>query len=341
MDGLVIATRPLGAPPWETADPFLFCVHHTDAYPRGNGKLGPEASLLGRNLGQDFEGKDGWRMYHGQATPGFPAHPHRGFETVTIVRSGLVDHADSLGASARYGRGDVQWLTAGAGISHSEMFPLVDSSKPNPLDLFQIWLNLPSAKKLVKPHFAMLWGRDIPRRTFADGAGRSTEVTLVAGELEGARPPSPPPESWAARADSDVAIWTLRMQPGARWTLPRASGAGAVRTLYFFRGSELRVGGEAVGAGRAIVLDARGPAPLEAGDDECELLLLQGRAIGEPVVQYGPFVMNSRAEIERAFADYQRTRFGGWPWATGEPVFPREDARFARYPDGRFEQGPG
>jgi redox-sensitive bicupin YhaK (pirin superfamily) len=113
-----------------------------------------------------------------------------------------------------------------------------------------------------------------------------------------------------------------------------------VRTLYFFRGSELRVGGEAVGAGTAVVLDARSPAPLEAGDDECELLLLQGRPIGEPVVQYGPFVMNSRAEIERAFADYQRTRFGGWPWATGEPVFPGEDARFARYPDGRFEQGP-
>jgi redox-sensitive bicupin YhaK (pirin superfamily) len=130
------------------------------------------------------------------------------------------------------------------------------------------------------------------------------------------------------------------MQPGARWTLPQASSAGAVRTLYFFRGSELRVAGEAVGPGRVIVLDARRSAPLEAGDGECELLLLQGRPIGEPVVQYGPFVMNSRTEIERAFSDYQRTRFGGWPWATEEPVFPREDGRFARYADGRFEPGP-
>ncbi len=340
MDGLVIATRPLGAPPWETADPFLFCVHHTDAYPRGNDKLGPAAPLAGRDLGHDFAGKDGWRMYHGRVAPGFPAHPHRGFETVTIVRSGLVDHADSLGASARYGRGDVQWLTAGAGISHSEMFPLVDPEQPNPLELFQIWLNLPRAKKLVEPHFSIFWSRDVPRRTFTDEAGRSTEVTAIAGALESARPPAPPPHSWAADPESDVRIWTVRMPPGAQWTLPRASGADTVRTLYFFRGAELRVGGRAIGSGNAVVLDARTPAPLEAQGDACELLLLQGRPIGEPVLQYGPFVMSSRAEIERAFADYQRTRFGGWPWATEEPVFPRGDARFARYADGRFEPGP-
>ncbi|HEY1955288.1 MAG TPA: pirin family protein [Polyangiaceae bacterium] len=120
---VVLETLPLGMP-WVTADPFLFCVHHDDRYPAGNDRLGPAASLAGRKLGSDFAGKDGWRMYHGEVVPGFPQHPHRGFETVTIVRRGLVDHADSLGAAARYGRGDVQWLTAGGGISHSEMFPL-------------------------------------------------------------------------------------------------------------------------------------------------------------------------------------------------------------------------
>ena len=116
---------------WPTVDPFLFCVHHLDHYPAGNAVHGPAASLAGRHLGQDFEGKDGWRMYHGDQVPGFPQHPHRGFETVTFVRRGLVDPSDSLGAGARYGGGDVQWLTAGKGIVHSEMFPLLDPNGPN------------------------------------------------------------------------------------------------------------------------------------------------------------------------------------------------------------------
>ena len=98
----ILSARPLGFQ-WETVDPFLFCVHHDDAYPQGNEQLGPATSLAGRDIGQDFAGKDGWRMYHGDVVPGFPQHPHRGFETVTIVRKGLIDHADSLGAAARYG----------------------------------------------------------------------------------------------------------------------------------------------------------------------------------------------------------------------------------------------
>ena len=107
-------------------------------------------------------------MYHGDVVPGFPQHPHRGFETVTLVRRGLIDHSDSLGARARFGSGDVQWLTAGDGIVHAEMFPLLDAHQPNPLELFQIWLNLPAADKRVPPHFAMLWSGDIPGCTLAD-----------------------------------------------------------------------------------------------------------------------------------------------------------------------------
>src|SRR4029078_7101352 len=138
--------------PWPVRDPFLFCVHHDDAYPAGNEAFGPKASLEGGEIGQDFAGKDGWRMYHGDVVPGFPAHPHRGFETVTIVRRGLIDHSDSLGATARFGGGDVQWLTAGRGIVHSEMFPLLNREAGNPLELFQIWLNLPARLELVPPH---------------------------------------------------------------------------------------------------------------------------------------------------------------------------------------------
>jgi len=125
MTNPVIQITPLGFP-WETSDPFLFCVHHEDFYPEGNEKMGPKGSLEGRNLGNDFTIKDGYRMYHGETVPGFPAHPHRGFETVTIAQKGLVDHSDSIGAAGRFGDGDVQWMTAGKGVQHSEMFPLLN-----------------------------------------------------------------------------------------------------------------------------------------------------------------------------------------------------------------------
>jgi quercetin 2,3-dioxygenase len=340
MPSPVIETRPLGFP-WETADPFLFCAYHDDSYPAGNDRLGPAASLAGRNLGQDFVGKDGWRMYHGQVVPGFPQHPHRGFETVTIARRGYIDHSDSLGATARFGRGDAQWLTAGGGIVHCEMFPLLDQGKPNPVELFQIWLNLPREDKLVAPHFAMLWDRDIPRCTFLDEAGRKTEVTLIAGQLDGKRAPPPPPKSWASRPDTDVAIWTIRMDPGAVWTLPPASHPAATRTLYLFKGPELHLGDHRQRTHAALQVRPGEPLRLTAGDGVCELLLLQGRPIGEPVVQYGPFVMNTREGIQRAIADYQRTQFGGWPWPADDPVHSREEGRFARHADGHVERVEG
>jgi redox-sensitive bicupin YhaK (pirin superfamily) len=110
---------------WKMEDPFLFCAHHQDAFPKGNSEMGPAGSLAGRQIGSDFSGKDGFSMYHGERVPGFPAHPHRGFETVTIVLRGLVDHFDSKGSEGRYGNGDVQWMTAGEGCQHAEMFPLV------------------------------------------------------------------------------------------------------------------------------------------------------------------------------------------------------------------------
>ncbi len=337
-DDPVRAVRPLGFP-WATSDPFLFCVHHDDRYPAGNERMGPAASLAGRDLGQDFEGKDGWRMYHGAVVPGFPQHPHRGFETVTIVRRGLIDHSDSLGATARFGGGDVQWLTAGKGIVHSEMFPLLDRQGDNPLELFQIWLNLPSADKLVEPHFSMLWSRDTPAHVATDAAGKRTVVTIVAGKLAGVpAPPSPPPRSWAARPDTDVAIWMIKMDPGAQWTLP-AGARGGNRTLYFFRGGALRIGERAIPPNHGVELRADADLALDNGGDETELLLLQGRPIGEPVAQHGPFVMNSRAEIQQAFVDYQRTQFGGWPWPSDDPVHPRSEGRFAIHADGRVERG--
>ena len=336
----ILALKPLGFP-WETADPFLFCAYHDDAYPPGNEALGPAASLAGRDIGQDFAGKDGWRMYHGDTVPGFPSHPHRGFETVTIVRRGLIDHSDSLGATARFGGGDVQWLTAGRGIVHAEMFPLIDRERANPLELFQIWLNLPASAKMATPHFSMLWSEDLPRRTFTAANGATTDIVGIAGRVGAlAAPPAPPPESWAAHPDNDLAILTLRMAPGAQWTLPAATGAHTHRRLYFFRGTALTIGDRRVPPASMIDVRANADLALANDDDIAEVLVLQGRPIAEPVAQYGPFVMNTQGEVQQAFADYRATQFGGWPWPRRDPVHAREQGRFARHGDGRLETRP-
>ena len=335
-EDVVLELRPLGFP-WQTDDPFLFCVHHDDAYPRGNEKMGPSASLSGRSIGQDFEGIDGWRMYHGQEVPGFPQHPHRGFETVTVARRGFIDHSDSLGAKARFGKGDAQWMTAGKGIVHSEMFPLLETGEPNPLELFQIWLNLPAADKLVDPHFTMLWNESIPRVTATDASGKTTEITVFAGKLGDVAPPAPPPKSWASRPDAHVAIWSIELSPGAEWTMP-AAPAGVNRTLYFFRGDALSVGSRKVTAHAAVRVRPDAETHLVNGAAEAEVLVLQGRPIGETVAQYGPFVMNSRPQLQQAIDDYQRTRFGGWPWPHDEPVHPKESGRFAVHVGGREER---
>lgn len=337
MDKAILDIRRLSFP-WETNDPFLFCVHHEDFYPAGNERMGPLASLAGRNLGNDFVVKDGWRMYHGETVPGFPAHPHCGFETVTIVRKGLVDHSDSLGAAGRFGNGDVQWMTAGKGVQHCEMFPLLnqDKDKGNPLELFQIWLNLPKAKKFAQPHFAMLWADTIPKFIATDSKGKTTEVTLIAGSLGDKHAPSPAPDSWAADPANGLAIWTIRMEPGSSWELP-ASRAEVNRTLYFFKGSSIIMAGERISHYHSVALKHDEPVRLENGPEESHLLFLQGRPILEPVAHYGPFVMNTQAEIQQVMRDYQRTEFGGWPWPSHDHVHPRGRGRFARYADGREE----
>ena len=216
MSSPIIQTVPLGFQ-WPTIDPFLFCVHHLDAYPAGNADLGPVASLEGRSIGNDFEPVDGWRMYHGSTVPGFPVHPHRGFETITFVRQGLIDHADSLGAAARYGRGDVQWMTAGSGIQHAEMFPLLDRDGPNTAELFQIWINLPASDKMVEPHFTMLWDHDIPRHVETDA--------------EGPHRPGHGDRRRTGRAHSAVAAAALVGRPARGRCCPLACRAGARRHL--------------------------------------------------------------------------------------------------------------
>jgi redox-sensitive bicupin YhaK (pirin superfamily) len=329
--GAVIGLMDLGFQ-WHGLDPFIMTMHHLDEYPEGNEVQGPTASLAGRQIGSDFSGTDGWSMYHGDSVPGFPQHPHRGFETVTVVRQGYVDHSDSLGATARYGGGDVQWLTTGAGIQHSEMFPLIQQGRDNPLELFQIWLNLPPESKMVPAYFAMLWSEDIPTVTPAPGVS----VDVIAGPMAGNIPPEAPPDSWASEETGHLAIWLIRLDEGAAWDVP-ADVAGLNRMVHFFEGSRVDVDGVDVNVGTGVQLRSDMSVRITNTGSPAEFLLLQGRPIGAPVFQLGPFVMNTPEDLRQAFADYQETGFGGWPWSTRDPVHARDEGRFALHADGTVE----
>ncbi|MCB0634850.1 MAG: pirin family protein [Saprospiraceae bacterium] len=325
--------------PWQTQDPFLFCAYHADQYPAGNEQLGPKASLAGRNIGQDFNGKDGWNMYHGRTVPGFPAHPHVGFETVTIATKGLVDHSDSLGAAGRFGNGDVQWMTAGKGVQHSEMFPLLNQEGGNELELFQIWLNLPRASKKVDPHFGMIWADEIPRLQTTDENGNAIQVDIIAGQIgELKASEKVAPNSWAADPENEVAIWLIRLDAGANWTLPAALRNEVKRTLYFYRGDQVKTDDQAVPVMHFVEVVPEKEIVLQAGSEPAYLLMLQGRPINEPVVQHGPFVLNYPAEVRETILEYQRTEFGGWPWSRHDQTHGPDRGRFAKYVDGVVEE---
>lgn len=358
-EGSVYSVEEIGFT-FDCESPFLFAVYHLDRYPIGNERLGPNASLAGRST-SDF-GKE-WNMYHGVSygVPGFPRHPHRGFETITITRHGFVDHADSLGNEGRFGNGDVQWMSAAKGVCHAEMFPLLNRDKENLLELFQIWLNLPNKFKMGDPGYAMLWSEDLPRGA-RDGRDESAAlrlvtvgslalasdlvVTVIAGQISGlAEPPPAPPGSLGADPQHGLMVLTLQLPPGGAWTLPAYSGSGGLqglhRNIYFFSGPGASVDGASLKGRKKvkvrpdrdvrITADASGPA---------DFLILQGRDLNEPVVQGGPYVAASRDELMQAEKDFRKTGFGGWRFDTDAPVQPRDAPRFMRYTDGRVEERP-
>lgn len=330
MRNKILEVQKLGFP-WHTSDPFLFCVHHEDYYPEGNENMGPTKGYEGRLIGNDFTIKDGYRMYHGRKVPGFPAHPHCGFETVTVVRKGLVDHSDSMGAAGRFGFGDVQWMTAGRGVQHCEMFPLKNKDKPNTLELFQIWLNLPKASKLVDPHFKMLWSEDIPVIT-----KNGVTVELIAGEMFEQKAPEPAPNSWAANPQNEIAIMNIKMDPNSKFTLPSVS-SNTNRTIYLYRGKSITIDGIEINNYHSAKLKADENVEIGNGNEEVWILLLQGKPINEPVFQHGPFVMNHKHELIEVIDRYQKDEFGGWPWQSPENVHDRDSGRFALHSDGKKE----
>ena len=227
------------------------------------------------------------------------------------------------------------------GILHAEMFPLLDRDGPNTLELFQIWLNLPAADKMVEPHFSMLWDHDIPRhRRDATPTAARVEITVIAGELGGAVAAAAAAGTRGRRGPSP--IWrsgTSCSTRARRGRCPPADGRRHRRgSSTCSRATGITVDGEAVAASTGAVVDASRPISVaRRRRRHAEVLVLQARPLGEPVAQYGPFVMNTRAEIQQAFADYQRTQFGGWPWDRDDPVHGVDGARFARHADGRVE----
>ena len=328
--------KPLGFP-WETQDPFLFCAYHRDEYPEGNTNMGLDfEQLKGRNVGNDFTLKDGWRMYHGANIPGFPYHPHRGFETITINKEGVVDHSDSLGAAGRFMGGDVQWMTAGKGIQHSEMFPLINQDTANPLEIFQIWLNLPKASKMVEPHFKMLWNEEIPIVNHKDDSDSRTSIQVIAGKINNTKALEPTPDSWAANSKNAVGVYTVKMDANAIWTLPKLE-VEANRSLFFYKGNKIIIEEKTIYTNHIIELQANANIEIQNGNQDAYFLILEGKPIGEPVAQYGPFVMNTQEEIQQAMKDYGRTQFGGWPWSEREVVHHREKGRFALHTSGKEE----
>ena len=227
-------------------------------------------------------------------------------------------------------------MTAGNGVLHSEMFPLLKEEEENPMELFQIWLNLPKVSKFVEPHFKMLWNEQIPKFQYKDSNDKQTTIDVIAGEVSAVKSPDSTPSSLAADRNHHIAIWTIKMEAGAEWLLP-ASVEGVNRTLYYYKGEGFIIENNAIPDYHSVQVNPTDQLTLKAGNEVCYLLLLQGEPINEPVVQHGPFVMNTEQEIQNAFHEYRQTQFGGWPWPNQEQVNPRNVGRFAKHADGREE----
>ncbi len=314
-------------------DPYIFGAYHYDKYPKGNGNLGPDAELLkGRNIGSDFDNNQEWRMYHGETIPGFPHHPHRGFEIVTIVPEGYADHFDSKGSKGRYGEGDVQLMSAGSGVLHGEMFPLVHDDKENPLRLFQIWMNLPAKSKLTEPDYKMLWRENIPQTTIQQENG-NVHLKVILGEYYGIKSIEPLKNSWATDPNNHVGIALVELEPNTSFTLEAVSSTMSRYVFYYEGNDSISLEENKLDAGYLADLQGGERIVIKNGSEHAKFIILEGEPINEPVVAYGPFVMNTEQEIKDAFKEYRLTEFGGWPWGEKETdlVHPKDAGRFASY----------
>lgn len=276
-----------------------------DGFPvRSLFSYGGEGRVLSPFLLLDHAGPH--RFAPAQSPRGVGVHPHRGFETVTIVYEGEVAHRDSTGAGGTIGPGDVQWMTAASGILHEEFHSEAFTARGGPLEMVQLWVNLPARDKSAPPAYQTLRATDIPEVQLPDGAGRAR---LIAGSLQGSTGP--------ARTVTPMQVWDLRLAAGAGATLPVPQGH--TLALVVLHGS-VRVDGRQAQAGQLLVLGREGDAArIHAVDGPATVLWLSGEPIDEPVAGYGPFVMNTREEIAQAMDDLRSGRFGRIAPQQGRP----------------------
>ena len=228
---------------------------------------------------------------------GVGQHPHRGFETVTIVYKGELEHRDSTGSGGKIGAGDVQWMTAASGILHEEFHSEGFAKSGGTLEMVQLWVNLPARDKMADPGYQTLLDADIPSIALKNNAGR---LRLIAGEFDGQTGP--------ARTFTPIDVWDLRLNGGQALTLDLHEGRNTA--LVILRGTVQVNGEESVGEGQLVLFERQGNQITLQASADAVVLLLSGEPIDEPIVGHGPFVMNTEQEIHQAFADFQSGRFG-------------------------------
>jgi redox-sensitive bicupin YhaK (pirin superfamily) len=237
-----------------------------------------------------FEPNTGYRR-------GVGAHPHRGFETVTIVYDGEVEHRDSTGAGGVIGKGDVQWMTAGGGIIHEEFHSEGYSKTGGPFEMVQLWVNLPKRDKMTPAHYQGITASRIPEVAMAHDAGK---VRVIAGEFEDFEGP--------AQTYTPMNVWDVRIQAGKTVDLPQPEGWS---TMVVMLAGTVTINGEKeLNATEMATLSTKGTGLRLAASSDAKVLILAGEPINEPVVGYGPFVMNSKDEIAQAITDFNSGKFG-------------------------------
>ena len=319
---------------WDLEDPFIFASHHFDLYPKGNERQAPpKEEIEKKDLGNDYHGLFGYRLYTSKLTPGFQLHSHWGYETVTYVPQGYVDHFDSLGNQGRYGYGDMQWITAGGLYSHCEMYPLAHQDRENPQLVTQIMINLPLSEKNTPPEVHTVWKEDL-QEFEEDGC----TFTLLAGSFRGRTARIPSQRSWAADPSHHVLILRVLMGPG---TTLRLGPSDAKHRNIYITDCRATVAGKEYHEDTRLKLRPEASVEITMGEKESELWVLEGDPIGERQSRWGPVVLGTDSEVREANNVIRKKEGPEWQWEYVNQKQPLGTERFYRSADGAESRPTG